>query len=135
MDAKVKADWVEALRSGVYEQGRDLLHSEDAHGDHRYCCLGVLCELARKEIMVHVQMERDSEGITAYSYDGRDSMLPESVLLWAGLDRDEPSPYVRSDYKPEFVDTDSGTVRLEYLNDGGKSFDEIAALIEADINL
>jgi hypothetical protein len=40
MDPEIKAKWVEALRSGRYEQGRMMLLHEG-----RYCCLGVLCDL------------------------------------------------------------------------------------------
>jgi hypothetical protein len=36
MDAKLKADWVTALRSGGFEQCRDELH--DGSG---FCCIGV----------------------------------------------------------------------------------------------
>ena len=42
MDAKIKADWLAALRSGDYEQGRGQLC--DAEG--RMCCLGVLYDVA-----------------------------------------------------------------------------------------
>jgi hypothetical protein len=45
MDADLKAKWVEALRSGEYEQGSLYLRKEGKH-----CCLGVLCELADIEI-------------------------------------------------------------------------------------
>lgn len=41
MDPKVKARWVEALRSGKYGQGVGMLRDKDGH----YCCLGVLCEV------------------------------------------------------------------------------------------
>lgn len=41
MNAEIKAKWIEALRSGKYEQGRGRLRSED----NKYCCLGVLCDL------------------------------------------------------------------------------------------
>lgn len=34
--------WIDALRSGKYEQGQGFL--KDKHD--RYCCLGILCELA-----------------------------------------------------------------------------------------
>ncbi len=41
MDAKLKADWIAALRSGEFKQGHLRL------GDKRgYCCLGVLCKVA-----------------------------------------------------------------------------------------
>jgi hypothetical protein len=38
MDAQLKRDWVKALRSGNYKQGRGRLCSVNG----RYCCLGVL---------------------------------------------------------------------------------------------
>lgn len=41
MDAKLKADWVKALRSGEYRQARRTLRS-----GRGYCCLGVLCRVA-----------------------------------------------------------------------------------------
>jgi hypothetical protein len=40
MDAEIKAKWVEALRSGKYEQGQNRLRRGDA-----FCCLGVLCDV------------------------------------------------------------------------------------------
>lgn len=45
MDAALKATWVEALRSGEYEQGELYLRK-----DGRHCCLGVLCELVGLQI-------------------------------------------------------------------------------------
>ena len=44
MKKRVKKLWVEALRSGGYKQGRKRLRYGDT-----YCCLGVLCDLYRKE--------------------------------------------------------------------------------------
>lgn len=40
MDTKVKAKWVEALRSGEYPQSRYALCT-----DKGYCCLGVLADI------------------------------------------------------------------------------------------
>lgn len=45
MDAKLKADWTAALRSGEYKQGRRRFRIESA-GGVKHCCLGVLCEVA-----------------------------------------------------------------------------------------
>ena len=45
MDPALKAKWVEALRSGEYEQGRGALLR-----DGRYCCLGVLCVVSGRKI-------------------------------------------------------------------------------------
>lgn len=40
MDAQLKAKWIEALRSGEYEQGKHLFEADGA-----FCCLGVLCKV------------------------------------------------------------------------------------------
>ncbi len=41
MDAKLKQQWIEALRSGKYSQAREALHTSKG-----YCCLGVLCDIS-----------------------------------------------------------------------------------------
>jgi hypothetical protein len=38
MDKELKQKWIDALRSGEYQQGKKRLCTEDG----RYCCLGVL---------------------------------------------------------------------------------------------
>lgn len=43
MDAKLKEDWVAALRSGTYEQGRGRLKTPTCQP--KYCCIGVLCDV------------------------------------------------------------------------------------------
>lgn len=40
MDAKIKADLVQALRGGKYEQITGILRC-----DGKFCCLGVLCDV------------------------------------------------------------------------------------------
>lgn len=45
MDAKLKEDWVKALRSGEYKQGIGKLRERD-----EFCCLGVLCQVAGIDI-------------------------------------------------------------------------------------
>jgi hypothetical protein len=44
MDANLKAKWIEALRSGEYEQGEGFLENK-----RRYCCLGVLIKVQGKD--------------------------------------------------------------------------------------
>lgn len=41
MDPEIRRKWVEALRSGKYEQGRNHLRTIDG----RFCCLGVLADI------------------------------------------------------------------------------------------
>ena len=40
LTSKQKKAWVDALRSGKYEQGKEILKR-----DGKYCCLGVLCDI------------------------------------------------------------------------------------------
>lgn len=49
MKADLKTKWVEALRSGDYQQGRKYLRKANVHtGVVQWCCLGVLCEISGK---------------------------------------------------------------------------------------
>lgn len=41
MKRELRDRWVEALRSGDYEQGQSFLRN-----GNKFCCLGVLCEVA-----------------------------------------------------------------------------------------
>lgn len=46
MSRKLKADWLRALRSGEYEQGKGALEKQYPDGRVQNCCLGVLCRVA-----------------------------------------------------------------------------------------
>jgi len=107
MKEVIKKKWVAALRSGEYKQGQRQLHNAD--GD-KFCCLGVLCDLAAKEGIVKRTLSAHGG---FYLYDNYDGFLPPSVRNWAQID---PS----SDQVPCLV----------YLNDRGDSFDTIANVIE-----
>ena len=110
MDKEVKADWLEALRSGRYPQGRNLLRSEDGE----FCCIGVLCEvLVERGLMDAPQLVRDGfSDRMVYSYKWHTSTLPGSIGRSIGLDR---------------------THDLMEMNDGlGLPFDDIADYIEAE---
>ena len=45
MPAALKQHWIDALRSGDFKQGKNALRKEK-DGEIRYCCLGVLVEIA-----------------------------------------------------------------------------------------
>lgn len=116
MDKAIKARWVEKLRSGDYEQGRVYLHDRD----DKFCCLGVLCEIAVEDGVATSQIVR--EGRTGYKgLTGVEtiSLLPVSVAKWARIDE-------AGTYDPKNKDG-----KLVIDNDsGGKSFLEIADIIE-----
>lgn len=108
MDAEVKTKWVEALRGGKFEQGRATLRDGD-----RFCCLGVLCEVAALGKWV----EGDYEGQHAYAYGDVSTMdvLPMALADQIGLGMTEQS-------------------KLWAMNDmENKSFAEIADYIEENL--
>ncbi len=116
MDPEIRAQWVAALRSGNYRQGKGTLRRDS---DGTFCCLGVLCELA----VAAGVTDRQPSG---YGRGGwwSASALPISVQEWAGLANPDPRVF----------DPLSGRVRsLASLNDRdteGRTFDQIAVLIE-----
>lgn len=68
MDAKIKAEWLAALRSGKYEQARSMLYNGKG-----YCCIGVLCSIQGADD-ADLRNERTSQAIPG---------------MEAGLSRDE----------------------------------------------
>lgn len=83
MNPDIKAQWVAALRSGEYKQGqRALSHSG------RYCCLGVLCELAVKAGAIERVTRTD--GTYLYGSGENGWLLPSEVVDWAGVGSGNP---------------------------------------------
>ena len=112
MNPQVKEKWLNALRSGEYQQTQTALRKEDG-----FCCLGVLCDLYIKEKNEQWVWDGDSKyGIKCGSKNVYYSHLPRSVMEWAGL-RICCDPFV-------FDNT------LSELNDGGSTFKQIADLIK-----
>ena len=131
MDPRKKADWVAALRSGEYLQGTEVLHRRVDRVD-RYCCLGVLCDVAIKSGLQISTSARPScscgtcQGSKIHMYGGHDDFLPPKVVEWAGLTNGNPTTRVEIDGLP-------GPATLSHLNDNGKTFSEIADIIERDL--
>ncbi len=101
---KNRKAWVTALKSGEYEQGIKWLERDD-----KLCCLGVLSKLAgcsRKQI-----------GDGSVYYDGQPGLAPRAALEWVGLDNEEGWIESMQD-------------SLVSMNDRGKTFEEIAEIIE-----
>jgi hypothetical protein len=123
MRADIKQAWIMALRSGEYKQGIGALRTQN-----RYCCLGVLCDVVRKEFLPSLEMQ-SSDGGQTWSFGSNDDKcfaeLPNAVVNVAGLN-DMPNPMV-------ITADDNNRRRLAYLNDDGMSFSDIADLIEANL--
>jgi hypothetical protein len=107
MDKKWKRKWVKALRSGEYKQAKGALKKRGG-----YCCLGVLCDVVKKEL----HQEWDDEG----AFLNYDASLPPKVMLLVGLDTSFA----------EYINTKIKDKNLMEDNDCGKSFKQIANTIE-----
>ena len=76
--------WVKALRSRKYQQGRGWLHPTEK----TYCCLGVACEVYRKETGRGEWVGEDEHQGAAFTQGkqkGSVQVLPDFVGKWFGL--------------------------------------------------
>jgi hypothetical protein len=120
-EQEVITEWLRALRSGEYKQGRRVLKDDDG----AYCCLGVLCELvgAPTEGQMPIYPVENKVGTKNF----RLGIGTRDYVLETYGDRDPQQP----------SDPDSSAIRkaqmdfLPFLNDKLRlTFDEIADLIE-----
>jgi hypothetical protein len=108
MDAKLKKQWVQALRSGDYKQGQNGLRVDEGDGP-RFCCLGVLADLI------------DPDGW----FDGRNAFSGECEIRHQLGEAEQPGGYLKRRLLHK-----STQLSLSNKNDEGASFDEIADYIE-----
>ena len=118
MVKEVKEKWINALRSGEYEQGKGKLRK-----DNNYCCLGVLCDIYNKET-------GDGEWVLKYKLgdnnvfnfntnrESVDDVLSYNIANWAGLVNNNPNIITKA---------------IAGINDDGATFEEIANLIETHL--
>lgn len=123
MKPEIKQRWIEALRSGKYEQDRGVLRSVQTDG---FCCLGVLCDLYIQDHS-DAQWEQDLEN-GRFAIHGETGVLPSNVVTWAGLSDTNPGVKVLDD-----DDTGYCSSSLAGLNDLGRSFEQIAQVIEEQL--
>lgn len=119
MNKEIKKLWVDALRSGSYEQGKGCLNNAD---NGTFCCLGVLCDIAHEAGITSMESaESIDEDYVMYSYGGNKYALPYEVSTWAGLSSDDP-----------VLVTEGGHhFMVSYLNDQEEyTFKQIADLVE-----
>jgi hypothetical protein len=115
MKKDIKDIWVTALRSGKYEQGKEALR----RSNDKFCCLGVLCDLFQKETG---RAEWEGGGIY-YKMDNEAAYLISDVTEWSGMQSTD-GRFMYEDKGISIMNT------LATLNDNGKSFEEIANVIE-----
>lgn len=128
MNPEIKAEWLERLRSGKYEQGKGNLNNNG-----QMCCLGVLSDMAADEGVCSRRMSDDPADRGIVHYGNEVFYLPVEVQEWAGFDKHNPSFPVDDAEKVEYADYigfDEDKVYLAMLNDGGQTFAQIADEIE-----
>jgi hypothetical protein len=120
MDKRIKQKWIDALLSGEYQQTRQQLFDGDG-----YCCLGVLCDLYRKEHKEHEWSHTFSEFEQKDKWEFLDQSetLPNDVIFWSGLPNCDPQI-------KEIKSPDGRVETLAFANDSGYRFDEIAKMID-----
>ena len=77
MKPEIKQRWVAALRSGHYKQGPSALRRDD-----RFCCLGVLCDLAVQDGVANWFTIASGDYTSCLDEFERP---PRPVLDWSGL--------------------------------------------------
>lgn len=120
MNPDIKSQWLTALRSGEYGQGRGVLRDEFDN----FCCLGVLCDLASQDGVGEWEIipGRNYNRFVGKGRQASVSFPPGWVLEWAGIDNDG--------YIGQFFPVDGEEASLVDLNDDGMSFTQIADVIE-----
>lgn len=141
MNPEIKQLWLNALRSGKYEQGKLMLKPTESS----YCCLGVLCEIAQERSIGEYIPSEEHQGFTFKYRDNNiydepyceDSELPWTVKQWAGLDNENPKvtmneENIKEGYKG--IIQSETRLSLAELNDNfSYSFTELANIIEEQL--
>jgi hypothetical protein len=117
LNTEIAEKWVTALESGEYTQGIGVLQQNG-----KYCCLGVLCELAVKEGIIQPPTPDMDD---TYQYGSHQTWssetLPDEVIDWAQMISNEGLISLNYD--------DKSYSSLVDMNDSGVSFKQIAEKI------
>lgn len=121
MDADLKAKWVAALRSGEYQQTTGALRKEGG-----YCCLGVLCDVAGATWSRGDPNDR--YWIATYNGEREEGVLPGSLAraIFGAYEHQDPRVIV-------YAGDRNHKTTLSVLNDDGKTFAELANIIEEQL--
>ena len=128
MKEEIKQQWIAALRSGQYVQGRGVLHEVPAEGPPKFCVLGVLCDLVREELEITWTPFRPGSIIMALGDINAIHLICEKAEI---LNRAIPREIVDQVLSRSFSTVYLGKYfSLTTLNDHGCNFDQLARMIE-----
>ena len=125
-----KEAWLNALRSGDYKKGTNLLaQTGENKAEFHYCCLGVLCEVEKIEF--RIKEVSNEKNIKEYSYQSK-AYYPfagETAKILGG------NGFFRGFEILVTVDSDGTRVEkylrsLTGVNDNTKTFEEVIEIIE-----
>lgn len=119
MNKRIKKLWIEALRSGEFKQCKGFLAM-----DGKYCALGVLSALAMLEGEC-TYSEENGVG----RFDNLRFRLSYNVMKWAGIAQ-ENERFLDPKELGVLITVNNKETSVLELNDSGKSFKEIAKLVE-----
>lgn len=113
-------EWLAALRSGKYKQGKDALRT----ADNKFCCLGVYCDILQEKGYGEWEVDYAAKK-HRFKYKNCESIsvLPQSVVKIFGF---------KDTCGIGFVETKTSNGDLTEFNDKGISFYNIAKIIEAN---
>lgn len=137
MTEELKAQWIAALRSGEYNQTRSALKNNEG-----FCCLGVLCD-----VIDNTRWADDNQtngynfelGDTRFSFNT--AVIPSEAAKPLALNKmlvtidDNIIDPDQIDLEVDSHDTTRLDDYLITLNDNGKSFSEIADIIEKHLTV
>lgn len=122
MNQHWKKKWVEALRSGKYQQGRGWLQDRE----NNFCCLGVLTDIVNKELNIgfwEPGFRITGTPLMVFHPQGNEAgyaVLPPKVQQITELNSSNP----------EVEHATDGVHSIAYFNDNKLDFKSIADLIE-----
>lgn len=122
--------WVEKLESGTIPQGSGCLAEQHTDGVVRMCCLGVATDqnaghLGLEKRSMDMRYEGEWEPRKRFFWDGEQAILPHKVAEFLGV---EPNFYV--------TEPETGFRKpIASLNDAGRTFPELAAMIRKEFEL
>jgi hypothetical protein len=132
MKAKYKQQWLAALRSGEFLQCREAMRLVDEGGHERFCVLGVLAELVRRERPAKFKWTRfgtDAVGNARFDLRPQGGGRP-GMRWWRAI---EKKLGVRL-FGDTMIDYLGDSHTIAELNDNlGLEFDKAADLLESQL--
>jgi hypothetical protein len=124
----VKSQFLEALRSGDYDQGNLQLRT---YSD-KFCCLGVLTDLAVKAGVVRWVESEHGWGVRERLPNGTEQInttdLSDKVMRWAGLEVEtcrSGNIYTSTNYQEDNL--------MHFNDEKNLSFEQIADIVEENL--